>query len=866
MGFATYNATNGVQLLPSADQLAVATPAAYTASSTGDNVLVHNTSITLVSANPGKQTNTLQIDNTSGSAITFTNSGTALDPRNGLLFTGNSPITLTGGTLTGSGADTILLSLDSAPVTIGTILNDSNSLSNKNVIFGGTGSFIVNASIAAATNGGFFINGATVTDNAAATVSSNGFEVNGGGKLTLGGTFALSSSRPFIIGSGSTVDMNGINVANLDYLGDGTFGAGGTITNSNSTFSTLTLQQGSSVGNARNFTGVIAGNINLVRAALGTVTQTQTLSGASTYTGSTLISSGALRIGINNALPVATPLTINGGGAVPSLLDLNGFNQSVGSLAGGPVGGTATIANNTASTASIFTVNGSASTVFGGLITDNTGTGGTVGLAVRGTGILSLTGNNTYSGGTTIFGGTLKANNATGSTGSGFVTVNGGMLTGGGSTGSGTLAGPVTVNSGAHLDPGDTPGLGASFTTLTIGPVAASSASLTLFGGSILDFNDSNNSGTDEIVVNGGLTFNASSGNQIGINILSAGGKFQPTLAAGTVTYPLIHYTGTALSGGVLSSDLKILNPIGADTYSFTPATDAGGNLVDLTITFPPPKTWLGTTSGWEVGTNWNPTGAPNSAGTAVILPAVSNTLINLDGNKTIGSMTFTGGSYSIQPGSGGTLTIDNSNISGTGAIVSSSGTSHVINIPVSLASPTLVTTSSSSDKITISGSISGNSGLTAAGSGILALTGNNSSFLGGVTIASGTVQINSANSLGSASVPAVINAGTLEVTGGNFAETRNFQFGSTASAIQIDSGTYEIDGNISDVNSASQKGTLNLNPLAGSGTLIFTGTSSNVGGMNISGGSTLQLGNTVGTSGRNPGWWNGNDRIGWSY
>ncbi len=110
----------------------------------------------------------------------------------------------------------------------------------------------------------------------------------------------------------------------------------------------------------------------------------------------------------------------------------------------------------------------------------------------------------------------------------------------------------------------------------------------------------------------------------------------------------------------------------------------------------------------------------------------MSNTLINLDGNKIIGSMTFTGGSYSIQPGSGGTLTIDNSNISGTGAITSSSGTSHIINVPLSLAGPTLVTTSSSSDKITISGGISGNGGLTAAGSGVLALTGNNSSFLGG--------------------------------------------------------------------------------------------------------------------------------------
>jgi len=64
------------------------------------------------------------------------------------------------------------------------------------------------------------------------------------------------------------------------------------------------------------------------------------------------------------------------------------------------------------------------SSIFDGLITDASGAGS---LKKIGTGTFTLTAANTFSGGTTIDGGTLLANNTTGSTtGSGVVQVNSG--------------------------------------------------------------------------------------------------------------------------------------------------------------------------------------------------------------------------------------------------------------------------------------------------------------------------------------------------------------------------------------------------------------------------------------------------------
>ena len=102
--------------------------------------------------------------------------------------------------------------------------------------------------------------------------------------------------------------------------------------------------------------------------------------------------------------------------AAGAILDLNGFNQTIGSLSGGGnTGGSVTLG-----TATITTGGNNASTSFAGVIS------GTGGLVKTGTGTMVLTGSNTYTGATTISNGTLA-------------------LVGG------SQASPVTVSSGASL-------------------------------------------------------------------------------------------------------------------------------------------------------------------------------------------------------------------------------------------------------------------------------------------------------------------------------------------------------------------------------------------------------------------------------
>ena len=106
-----------------------------------------------------------------------------------------------------------------------------------------------------------------------------------------------------------------------------------------------------------------------------------------------------------------------------------------------------------------------------GVSATGAGISGATGLIKTNPGVLSLNNANGFAGGTTISGGTLLVNNATGSgTGSGAVTVaNGGTL-----GGTGIISGAVTVNAGGTLAPGNPLG------TLTI------SNNLTLAGGSAI--------------------------------------------------------------------------------------------------------------------------------------------------------------------------------------------------------------------------------------------------------------------------------------------------------------------------------------------------------------------------------------------
>ena len=124
------------------------------------------------------------------------------------------------------------------------------------------------------------------------------------------------------------------------------------------------------------------------------------LSGANTYTGTTLISNGTVRLAFSfsgNVLPATSAVQIAAG----ALLDINGGGQIIGSLSGA-----GTLTNSNAAMASALTMGSdNTSQTFSGVLT--AAPPANLALIKIGSGTQTLSGPSTYTGGTTIGGGGL---------------------------------------------------------------------------------------------------------------------------------------------------------------------------------------------------------------------------------------------------------------------------------------------------------------------------------------------------------------------------------------------------------------------------------------------------------------------------
>jgi fibronectin-binding autotransporter adhesin len=170
--------------------------------------------------------------------------------------------------------------------------------------------------------------------------------------------------------------------------------------------------------NSLTVNSVIANNTSASSLSkLGTATAV--LTAANTYTGATTISAGTLQLsGGANRLPTAT--SVNLANVAGAILDINGQTQTIAGLTGGGTSG-----GNVSLGAGALTISNGSPNTFDGIISGATGT-----LTMNGTSILTLTGANTYGGGTTVApgGSTLQANisQTTNSLGTGPVSVGAG--------------------------------------------------------------------------------------------------------------------------------------------------------------------------------------------------------------------------------------------------------------------------------------------------------------------------------------------------------------------------------------------------------------------------------------------------------
>src|ERR1700751_2805579 len=228
------------------------------------------------------------------------------------------------------------------------------------------------------------------------------------GETTAGSTLqmlaggVLNVSNPVIIGTGGTILFSGGTIFAPSFVDNGA----------------IIFQ----VPEDEFLSSPVSGTGKLVMDIVGTLFITSD----NTYTGPTILTSGTLQAGSTGALSPNSAFTVN------SILDLNGFNSTIGSLSG-----TGTVVNNGSSNVTLTVGGNNVSSVFSGVLED--GSEATLAVTKIGNGTLTLTGTNTYTGPTMVNAGTLEVD---GSIASVETLIN----SGGGLTGSGSILGNVVNN------------------------------------------------------------------------------------------------------------------------------------------------------------------------------------------------------------------------------------------------------------------------------------------------------------------------------------------------------------------------------------------------------------------------------------
>jgi fibronectin-binding autotransporter adhesin len=282
----------------------------------------------------------------------------------------------------------------------GTVLNNGSGTSTMTVGTGGSDSSFA-GTIADNNNGGGGTMALVKIGVGTLRLSGNntftGGTIVGGGTLESANNAALATTSSVgLISAGSTLavnyggasDYNQTQVVAL--LGKTTFAAGTAFG-----FDTNNAVGAVTYGNA---ISIAAG---ITKLGAGTLT----LSGNNTFTGGVTINGGTLQVGSAGALNSAAPNLVTFGFGSNGLLALNGFSITVSGLTTNPVTGTPAVQNGNAAPATL-TVNNPTSNSFAGVLQDGPG-GGALSLTKTGSGILALSGNNTFTGLLNINGGML---------------------------------------------------------------------------------------------------------------------------------------------------------------------------------------------------------------------------------------------------------------------------------------------------------------------------------------------------------------------------------------------------------------------------------------------------------------------------
>lgn len=531
------------------------------------------------------------------------------------------------------------------------------------------------------------------------------------GSIKLGAANTLPDN-PVSIGASGTLNLNNFSetIGILSGAGNVTLGTGTLTVNSSASNTYSGSITGGTGGLTKNGTGLLA------------------LAGTNNYSGVTTVSGGTLRLDTGAALPSSSALTVNG------TLDVNGVSATAASLAGS---GSVNLKGGALSVGG-----GNTSTAFSGVVSDSAAGGN---LTKTGSGTLTLSGNNSYTGATTISAGTLQigAGGTTGALPSISITNNGALVF--------NLTSAIAVN-------GDIGGSGSltqsGSGTLTLGGNNSYSGNTTVNAGRITP-GGSTALGSGTLVLNGGGLTNAAPlllSNPVTIG--ASGGTLEVT--SGTMTL-----NGNIGGSGPITKQGTGFLTLGGDNTSFTgTATISAGTVTGNTASLPgnivnnAALIFLQPSNGSHSG-NLSGSGTLTKSGAGILTLSGNNA--SFSGSSTISQGTIALGlstalgTGSVSVSSGATLDVgtgsfDLSRLLGSGQLKGNGALSYGAAANLSLANV-----------------ITGSTSLSKGGTSTLTLSGN-SDYSGGTIVSGGTLAVASNSALGSGTL--TLDGGTLQASG----------------------------------------------------------------------------------------------------